>query len=272
MTGAAYQDGDYIRVPLVIHDGDAIDKIEKGGKRELSLGYKVDLEETSGVHETYGEYDAIQRNPRINHIALVGRARAGSIARLNLDRADAYQYDPHEVHMSAENLGRIRLDGGLEYQAAPEVIVAFEKMRNDHEEVKKSLEALTGQRDTLQARVDSFAAELEKTRSDALESARAEVKERAEVEKVAADFKLDGYEAMTTRQIKEAVIKSVRKDADLSDKSDEYINAGYEIAAAVRGDAAIAEQRKATAPRNDAAPETNSYKQFMANLGKKEQK
>lgn len=282
MTGNAYQDGDNVRVPLVIHDGEAIEKIDKGGKRELSLGYKVDLDETPGEHPEYGPYDAIQRNPRINHLALVGRARAGSIARLNLDRADAYQYDHTEVHMSADNLGRLRLDSGLEYQAAPEVIVAFEKMRNDHSEVTKELasvkttaEKLAGERDTLQARVDGFNAELDKARTDALEVARAEVKERAEVEKTAAAFKVDSVDTLTTRQIKEAVIKAVRADADLSGKSDEYINAAYDIAAAMRGDAAMAEQRKAANnPRTDAAPTgsnaTDAYKSFMNKLGKKE--
>lgn len=277
MTGSAVQDGETIRVPLVIHDEAAIDKAIKGGKRELSLGYKVDLEETSGTHPQYGEYDAIQRNIRINHLALVGRARAGSVARLNLDRADAYQYDDDqtEVTMSTDNLGRIRLDSGLEYQAAPEVIVAVEKLRNDHEtamnelaETKTRLDALTGERDTLKAQVEKHTNELEKVRADALEAARTEIKERADVEKVAAAFKVDCAD-MTTRQIKEAVIKSVRTDADLTGKSDEYINAAYDTAAALRGDKAMEEQRKATGTRNDSAKPALSaaekYAQFRAN-------
>jgi hypothetical protein len=275
MTGAAIQDGDAIRVPLVIHDETAIDKATKGGKRELSLGYKVDLDETPGTHPEYGDYDAIQRNIRINHLALVGRARAGSMARLNLDRADAYQYDHTEVTMSTDNLGRIRLDSGLEYQAAPEVIVAVEKLRNDHETVTKELadaktrlDTLAGERDTLKAQVEKHAAELEKVRADALEAARAEIKERADVEKVAATFKVDCAD-LTTRQIKEAVIKAVRTDADLTGKSDEYINAAYDTTAALRGDKAMEEQRKATGTRNDGGKPTMSaaekYAQFRAN-------
>jgi len=275
MTGPGLQDGDTVRVPMIIHDGDTIEKVDKGGKRELSLGYKVDLDETPGTHPEYGEYDAIQRNIRINHLALVGRARAGSIARLNLDRADAYQYTETEVTMSADNLGRIRLDGGLEYQAAPEVIVAFEKMRNDHEEAKTRIDALqseveklAGERDTLKARVDGFDAELQKARADALE----EVKQLEAVKKVAETFKVDTADK-TARQIKEAVIGAVRKDAgDLSGKSDEYINAAFDMAVSLRSDAAMADQRVKTAPRNDGATPTSgsAYQNFMKQLGNKE--
>lgn len=275
MTGPGLQDGDTVRVPMIIHDGDTIEKVDKGGKRELSLGYKVYLDETPGTHPEYGEYDAIQRNIRINHLALVGRARAGSIARLNLDRADAYQYTETEVTMSADNLGRIRLDGGLEYQAAPEVIVAFEKMRNDHEEAKTRIDALqseveklAGERDTLKARVDGFDAELQKARADALE----EVKQLEAVKKVAEAFKVDVADK-TARQIKEAVIGAVRKDAgDLSAKSDEYINAAFDMAVSLRSDAAIADQRVKTAPRNDGATPTSgsAYQNFMKQLGNKE--
>ncbi|MFI7909566.1 DUF2213 domain-containing protein, partial [Acinetobacter baumannii] len=68
------------------------------------------------------EYDAIQRNIRVNHLAIVPRGRAGN-ARLNLDRHDAVLFNPEEeIGMPTDNLGRIRLDSGLEYQAAPEVI------------------------------------------------------------------------------------------------------------------------------------------------------
>lgn len=276
MTGPGLQDGETVRVPMIIHDGDTIEKADKGGKRELSLGYKVDLEETPGTHPEYGAYDAIQRNIRINHLALVGRARAGSIARLNLDRADAYQYtEDNEVIMSAETLGRIRLDSGLEYQAAPEVIVAVEKLRNDNEEAKTRIDALhseveklAGERDTLKARVDGFDAELQKARADALE----EVKQLEAVKKVAETFKVDAADK-TARQIKEAVIGAVRKDAgDLSGKSDEYINAAFDMALSLRSDAAIADQRVKTAPRNDGATPTSgsAYQNFMKQLGNKE--
>ena len=76
--------GDDVRAEIIIHDTDAM---KDAGFRELSLGYNLDLDETPG--EWNGQrYDAVQRNIRINHLALVRDARAGEQARLNLDSRD----------------------------------------------------------------------------------------------------------------------------------------------------------------------------------------
>lgn len=76
-----YRDGNDVRCKIVIHD---MDKVKKIPFRELSLGYNLDLIEESG--EWNGEpYDAIQTNIRINHLAIVEKARAGDQAHLNLD-------------------------------------------------------------------------------------------------------------------------------------------------------------------------------------------
>lgn len=274
MQGEGRQDGDNVVAPIIVHDGEMIDKILKGGKRELSLGYKVDLEETPGVWNGQ-EYDAIQRNIRVNHLAIVPRGRAGN-ARLNLDRHDAVSFNPQEENAMPENLSRIRLDSGLEYQAAPEVVVEVEKLRSDKaeltthvDELQKQLDTVAAERDTLKSQVQSA----DKVRSDALEAARAEVKARAELDKVAETFKVDGT-GKTDREVKELVIKSVRTDADLTGKSDDYVNAAFDLTVSMKNDAAMAAQRAAGAKRDDAGEQTDtgSYKGFMSQLGKKEQK
>ena len=79
-----FRDGDYLRAHIVIHDTDAM---KDSGLKELSLGYNLDIDDTSGEYQ--GEhYDCIQRNIRINHLALVAEARAGDSARLNIDGKD----------------------------------------------------------------------------------------------------------------------------------------------------------------------------------------
>lgn len=76
-----YQDGNNVRVEIVIHD---TDKLKECGLRELSLGYNLTLDETPGVWN--GQlYDGIQKGIVINHLALVANARAGEAARLNID-------------------------------------------------------------------------------------------------------------------------------------------------------------------------------------------
>lgn len=79
-----YKDRDSVRAEIVIHD---TNEMKRSGLKELSLGYNLELDETPGIWN--GEkYDAIQRDIRINHLALVREARAGDNARLNIDSRD----------------------------------------------------------------------------------------------------------------------------------------------------------------------------------------
>ncbi len=80
-----YRSGEDVRAEVIIHD---TDKMKAAGLKALSLGYNLDLEETPGMWNGQ-HYDAIQRNIRINHLALVADARAGERARLNIDSRDA---------------------------------------------------------------------------------------------------------------------------------------------------------------------------------------
>ena len=171
-----------------------------------------------------------------------------------------------------ENLSRVRLDTGLEYQAAPEVVVEVEKLRSDKaeltthvDELQKQLDSVAAERDTLKSQVESA----DKVRADALESARAEIKARATLEKYAEAFKIDCADK-SDREIKEAVIKSKRADADLSGKSDDYINAAFDLTVELKADEAMAEQRKAGRADGEQKP-ANTYRNFMQQLGKKEQ-
>ena len=269
ISGAAHQDGDNLRAGIIIHDGNSVDKATKGGKKELSVGYTVTLDETPGIWNDQA-YDAVQKNIRVNHLSLVQRGRAGN-ARLNLDRHDAVSITNEDVTMTTDNLGRLRLDSGLEYPAAQEVVLAFEKLHKDNDMSVAKVKQLTTVIDTLSAEKDMLEAKIEsadKIKADALELARKEVKDRADLEKVAESFKVD-CAGKTDREVKELVIKTVRADADLSAKSDEYIAASFDIAVELKKDAAIESQRKTVAKSDSAATvKSGSYKDFMTQLSK----
>lgn len=81
VSTAARQVGDWVELPLIFKDAAAIQEIE-GGKRELSAGYVADFDFTPGTTPQGEPYDAVQRSIRINHLALVDKARAGSQARV----------------------------------------------------------------------------------------------------------------------------------------------------------------------------------------------
>jgi hypothetical protein len=255
------QDGDHVRTDITIHSPHAI-----GDRRELSLGYTAVLDETPG--EWNGErYDAIQRNIRVNHLSVVKKGRAG-VARLNLDSEEIEDFSTQQEQQPM-NVIKVKLDSGLEYDAAPEVSVELNKLRADATDARTKLEAAQAKADTLQAKVDAQADEVKTAR----EQGRADALARLQLEGVASKFKID-HAGKTDRQVKEAVILAVRKDAALADKSDVYIDAAFDMAVEVAPEKAIAGQRQAVHTHNDAdaTPKTSrdAEKAYMDSLVNKE--
>ncbi|RZV40866.1 MAG: DUF2213 domain-containing protein, partial [Acidimicrobiales bacterium] len=81
-TGTPVRDGAYMKVELSIRDADTVAQIIAAGGMQISNGYTVDLDTTSGTTSGGDRYDAIQRNIRGNHIALVDAARCGPACRI----------------------------------------------------------------------------------------------------------------------------------------------------------------------------------------------
>jgi hypothetical protein len=73
------RDGDFIRIPMVVMDGDAIRKIESGECKQLSVGYSTDLKWGKGKTADGLLYDAVQTDIRGNHHAAVPTARGGDV-------------------------------------------------------------------------------------------------------------------------------------------------------------------------------------------------
>lgn len=117
MLTEASKDGENVRVEIVIHNTDAL----KSGLRELSLGYDLELDETPG--EWNGQpYDAIQRNIRVNHLALVSAARAGEQARLNIDEK--------EILTGGPEMEENKTDSGLSPEELEQAIADFVAKKN----------------------------------------------------------------------------------------------------------------------------------------------
>lgn len=230
------QDGDAIRADIVLYDLPT-------GARELSCGYTLDLDETPGKTADGRHYDAIQRNIRYNHLAIVPKGRAG-VARLNMDGEQEAE-DNEPEGKEGMTMAKIRIDSGLEYEAAPEVEVYIKKLRQDSADKQKNL-------DEIQAKYDaaiSDLAKLKKERGDE-EKAQSEkfyaaVAERVKMLETAKAHKLDKAEDMTNRQIMEAVIRAARPDVNLDGKSDDYINAAFDMAQAAGREEGMAKQREA---------------------------
>lgn len=244
------QDGNHVAASMVLFDGTTVSKAD-AGKREVSCGYTCELEETPGVTPDGEHYDAIQREIRGNHVALVDAGRAGPSARIRMDgqsvdlavmvRAD-----------SAAQKGNImdELKKALSDLAEAQVKLAAEKARADAAEKERDAEKaradkLEGERDAEKARADAA----EKARTDAAEKFDAQVQARVDlVSKASAvlgdDFKADGK---SDREIKVAVVEKVDGVKVEAEKADAYVDARFDsaIERAEKADESLANVRKA---------------------------
>lgn len=255
------RDGSNVIADVVIHDTAPID----AGNTELSCGYAVDLDETPG--EFNGErYDAVQRNIRVNHLALVKAGRAGN-ARLNLDAAEAANTEEIST-MTDPKVEKVRLDNGLSYDAAPEVAHEMSKLRQDAQDLRKQVEAEKARADAAEDKAKKAEESVAKAREDGAAAARLRGALETAGIKVNAKFAQDADD----RAVRVAIIRAVRGDAfDDTGKSDAYIEAACDLALADHGSRAdaMAHQRQATAgnpttaTREDKAADSASARERM---------
>jgi hypothetical protein len=279
-------DGQFVVSPLVITDGDAIAEIERG-RSQVSLGYEVDLLPERGKFRG-DDYDFRQTNIRYNHLALVDEARAGDEAIIHLDSADAMSEGiierQTEPQSQEEHMGKFNIDG-IPYEAAQEVInhVGKETARADAAEkelaeTKKALATAEGERDAHKDELDKLK---KADNSDAVQTA---VKARRELERKAEKvLKGDGevkVDELSDRDLMVATVKKVHADADMAEKSDEYVQARFDavVEAAGTSDGAAADTRaKAGGDQmvhsdTKGEPVEDARKRMIERMTKKDQK
>lgn len=81
INGDIVRDGQRVRVPVIVRDAAAV-KAAQTTHKQLSMGYTTTLDFSPGTTPGGAAYDAVQREIRINHIALVPVARGGPELRI----------------------------------------------------------------------------------------------------------------------------------------------------------------------------------------------
>jgi len=121
-----------VRVPMVLMDRAAIQSF-KDGKNQLSVGYTCDLDWCEGLTDDGEKYDAVQRNIRANHLAVVATARGGPTLRIGDDAVHK------EVSM---DLKTITIDGiacPMSDTAAQVVQRALKSLKDEYDAFKKKV-------------------------------------------------------------------------------------------------------------------------------------
>lgn len=229
VSTAATKDGEWIALPLILKDAAAIAAVESG-KRELSAGYTCELEWTDGNPD----HDAVQRNIRINHLAVVDRARAGSDARIG-DSWGASPIHATDTENKSMTLKTVLVDG-LQVETTEAGAQAIAKLTADKAALAVAYDAEIADKDAALAAKDgelaakdAKIAELEaKQLSDAdldkAAAARGDLIAKAKA--LAPKVVTDGKSAI---EIKKAVL--AERKVEMADQSDAYVDAYFNILA-----------------------------------------
>jgi hypothetical protein len=138
----AKQADPHVAGTLDVNDKGLIDKIDAKDRGEMSMGYTADWDPTPGVSPEGQAYDGVQRNIKINHVALLprGAGRMGPTVALRKDSKDAVAIllqsksdADTPVPMAKHQIGTVTYDAGSEshVQAVDAEIARLRKDADD---------------------------------------------------------------------------------------------------------------------------------------------
>lgn len=240
-TGETVNNEDpYVISSMVITDQDGVDSVIKHGRKELSLGYTVDLEEVSGEYN--GEqYDARQRNIRYNHLAIVDKARAGNEARIALDSQDAVEILKEVFEMSQKKIKIDNKEVMVDESTADYIARLETDLKNLTEEkarveseikmIAEKLEKAEGERDSSRDMLVKAEAKSYEMNHDS-DSFRKAVSERIQLFKVAENTlnseTMTKLDSMSDLDIKKLIIRECRQSVNLDGKGHAYLEAMFD--------------------------------------------
>lgn len=143
------RDGDVVAASVYVSSSRALDVIERGEAREISLGYDTEFVAEPGVSPEGEAFDGRQTRIVYNHIALVPRGRAGREVSLRLDSAGDQEIPTVKIEIIAGVEYEI---GSADHKAAVEA-----RTRRDAEDQALLREARAIKR---QALIDRVAAKV----------------------------------------------------------------------------------------------------------------
>lgn len=217
---AGRRDGRFVAATLAVQDAQAIARIDARELVELSCGYSCTVDPTPGTTPDGERYDAIQKNIKYNHVALLppGGGRAGREVALRVDGAAVELSEPttapeHGAPSRAEKRDDMKTEriDGIEYEIGS---VAWAQARERHDaKVASDLAAATkaaedatkaateagARADAAEKRAKALEAELAPERLDARVAERAALIEK--VRPVLGAEKLDGKSDLEIMQL-----------------------------------------------------------------------
>ena len=235
------KDGDFLTTNIIITDKEMVTTIVNRKKAnlpiELSLGYNCDVLPDMGIHDTDGWYTHSQRKIKYNHLSIVDKARAGRDVRildkLNKNKKESKMADKVQFTRKSVNLDSFKIDAITKVVDEDSLELANTLSSKLDEAVdvivglNKDKDALQGKFDQSNETITSLKAKVDSLSDINSPKISAMIKSRNDVENIAKMLKVD-CDGKDIKTIKCDCVIAVSKDADMKDKTDEYINARFD--------------------------------------------
>ena len=270
VSKAGVDDG-RLNVSVVITSKEAIDAVQRG-KRQLSPGYRAELDWTPGEFNGV-KYDAVQVKRIYNHLAIVDSARGGPECRLRLDayRADglncAVEVPPNPTTDEVTKMPTVKLTSGATVEVADASTAStIQAELNQLSQRADAADKMVDQAkyDELQGKYDSMKEELDKVKADMDKKMDSddigtfiETVESARKLKSDLEIKADGVYLDATGVMAAAL------GIDAKDKSPEYIKGRFDSALELMDRASITKQRET---KQDGKVTVSAVDQHRANF------
>src|SRR5690554_1452152 len=269
----------FVKIRMAVRRKDAIDAVD-AGIGELSAGYTVDLDMTPGVHPVHGRYDAIQRNRKYNHVAIVRMGRAGAGVRMRADSAiNPFHPKPPSKEKNMADEVKTAITEALERRDAED---KAKQIADENAALKKKVDELTAKIDVLSKKdADDNGEDGDDTsgekKTDAAERL-AYFQARTDAMNVANHLGIKGADKLVEIvDIKREVVKAHLGEQVRSDATDAYFDAAYDL---IKGQLAQSSQQQAYSgitqsfaqppqqpnaqPRQDSMSPEDAYRANMA--------
>ncbi|MBW0437268.1 DUF2213 domain-containing protein [Lactobacillus crispatus] len=246
-------EGNMLYNDITITDPNLISQIKNGSKRELSIGFETQMDPTSGTYNGT-KYDAVQRNIRINHVAVVPKGRAGHEVRLIGDSAEAVdQVEPSEekgnqmetrvvradgqnITVAADDVEKITkldADNSAKAKQIADLDAQIKKLKAEKAQLQGNADEANKKADSAQAKADSLETDNEKLKDQINHLKGDAFDERLnlidKVKSFVGDSDYD-YHGKTDRDLKIDAVKAIKGDSiDFEDKSDAYVQAAFDM-------------------------------------------
>lgn len=238
-------DENRVKATLKITDKQSIKDIEdrktQGRATELSCGYSAEVIMQDGESDE-GKYDAIQKNIRYNHLAIVDVGRAGPTVRIDKKekvmsmikiKKDAVEL-PGEAKLDAFDIEIPKEAEGVVNQLFDRIDELIQMVRDKHKQGEK----LTADKDNADNILKTKEKELKeaKEKVDGLTNPnspemQAIMKDYSDLVNLCKEKEVKTDE-VSVSDMKVALIKKLDADFDPKDKSDIYLAARYDAAIA----------------------------------------